>query len=332
LPDTDYRRALAGIVILENEQGMHATCFEREIYSRNISAHLCGANDLVLTDRGVTFNFPPAEHIAPMIIASLREDVEESQYSDEDYDDEDEEEPQSNNRLKSYSYKPNVWSPQGKGPFFGGFELEIALSSYFGEAIDAVENETALHLFCKEDGSVPGFEIVSHPLSTEYLSQHRQSLQRMLKKLVTLGARSHDSSSCGLHVHFPRKFMRDHKSIVRLVTLYDAHEEFFSEFARRSSTQWANFKQKDLLEKGHSQDRYEAVNLTNSSTIEIRIFKGTLKPLAVLATHQLVRATAEIANENGIQQIIKHGQQLVRQKALLPWAKDLKDYLEERGL
>ena len=41
--------------------------------------------------------------------------------------------------------------------------------------------------------------------------------------------------------------------------------------------------------------RYTAVNLTNDETIEIRIFRGTLKLNTLLATLQMVNAMCDVA-------------------------------------
>ena len=53
---------------------------------------------------------------------------------------------------------------------------------------------------------------------------------------------------------------------------------------------------KKLLDKAKSDyNRYVAVNLCNSQTIEFRLFRGTLKLNTILATLQLVNRICEVA-------------------------------------
>ena len=62
---------------------------------------------------------------------------------------------------------------------------------------------------------------------------------------------------------------------------------------------------KKLLDKAKSDyNRYVAVNLLNSNTIEFRLFRGTLKLNTILATLQLVDQICETAirlSDSGLQ-------------------------------
>ena len=64
---------------------------------------------------------------------------------------------------------------------------------------------------------------------------------------------------------------------------------------------------KKLLDKAKSDyNRYVAVNLLNSNTIEFRLFRGTLKLNTILASLQLVDAICETAirlSDSGLQSL-----------------------------
>ena len=55
---------------------------------------------------------------------------------------------------------------------------------------------------------------------------------------------------------------------------------------------------KDILDhakKGANRSRYTCVNLQNDSTIEFRIFRGTLKYNTLIATLQLIERICDVA-------------------------------------
>lgn len=175
------------------------------------------------------------------------------------------------------------------------------------------ENASA---FCRveSDGSlVNGFEIVSAPMT---LAAHKATdWTGLFAKLTEMGARAHDTDTCGLHVHVSRAALGNTDEakrlcIAKILELVERFQQQLSCFARRDITgsQWCG-----PTEYGHStsdgsralrrkaatiQDqqgfavhdgrRYRAVNLQNPSTIEFRLFKGTLKPETFYATLTLV--------------------------------------------
>jgi hypothetical protein len=84
----------------------------------------------------------------------------------------------------------------------------------------------------------------------------------------------------------------------------EAHWNELLKFSRRSEysmNRWAarhgyDHDPKKLLDKAKSdRNRYVAVNLCNASTVEFRLFRGTLKLNTLLATLQLVNHICELA-------------------------------------
>lgn len=238
------------------------------------------------------------------------------------YVDEDEEDPlcydcfiqaDSTGVICDYSYKPESIF-YGEGPLYLGVELELdegGCSSANAKEILNLANREDERVYCKHDGSLTdGFEIVTHPLTLRY-HQTQMPWESILKKAATLGYLSHQANTCGLHVHVSRSALgateeeRD-ATISRILYFFEKHWEELLKFSRRSQRQlerWAaRYGYKDqpmeILEhakEGCRSSRYTSVNLQNHSTIEFRIFRGTLKYNTLIATLQLVDRVCDVA-------------------------------------
>lgn len=202
--------------------------------------------------------------------------------------------------IHDYSYKPDLTfyhTPDevGKLPYLG-FELESGgLDSYSDADKIAEKIQDEDYYVLKSDGSIPdyGFELVSHPMTLEY---HRQFRWRnILKTMSEAGLRSHDlgSEGCGLHVHVSKKFLRAHQWLI-VDWFVSRCQKQWEIIARRPECHWARFKK---IEKGEklsnkfgksSCTRYQAVNFENYSTVEFRLFRGTLKYETFMATLEVV--------------------------------------------
>lgn len=179
---------------------------------------------------------------------------------------------------------------------FFGVELEV--ESERGErqenaaAIDGyVNNDGTRRLFFESDGSLTcGFEIITQPMS---LPAVREAFKFLQIKELTRNLKSHNTTTCGLHVHVSRDGMTD-LQIGKIVSFINdpKHESFIRGLARRYATGYSRVKEKTVKDC-RSGDRYEAVNLTNRKTIEFRIFKGSLKYEAVIAAVEFCNALVE---------------------------------------
>ena len=128
-------------------------------------------------------------------------------------------------------------------------------------------------------------------------------------KARQLGYTSHQSGTCGLHVHVNRSSLGDtywkqDDTIARILFLAETFCHELLRFSRRTQYQldrWAarygrKEEPQDVLRSAKgSYNRYTCVNLTPSQTIEFRIFRGTLKYSTIIATLQLVEAICDVA-------------------------------------
>lgn len=222
--------------------------------------------------------------------------------------------------IHDYYYKPR--------PFFFGKRVDERL--YFGVELEVENTSTAStqdlaemvqdtlgeRVYIKHDGSLDdGFEIVTHPHSLQAFHKEFgwESFQRFRKE----GLRSWDTSTCGLHVHVSRNAFgvpydnrtnraehiksRQAHEIKFIKLIYD-NERQICRLAGRKSNDYANFHDKGkIVSKVKWNDtvggRHAAVNTQNDSTLEVRIFKGSLQPTRVLAAIELVHAAVEYTRD-----------------------------------
>ena len=214
--------------------------------------------------------------------------------------------------IHEYSYTPDLVF-HGKGLRHFGVELEIdgggTVNSNAQKLLD-IANKDAENLYIKTDGSLDdGLELVTHPMTHEY-HLNEMPWAEVLRKAQSMGYLSHAAGTCGLHVHISRlafgcTYEQQEAAIARLLYFV---EKFWAEllrFSRRTQSQmnrWAaryGIRLTPSEQISHAKNscagRYTPVNLTNPDTVEIRMFRGTLKPNTLKATLQMVNHLVEVA-------------------------------------
>ena len=222
--------------------------------------------------------------------------------------------------IEDYSYKPTpIFYGDGKRYF--GVELEVDDGGKDNDnayRLKSIGNAQLENIYIKSDGSLDdGFEIVSHPMTLDYHTEE-MNWKGIFREAVSMGYRSHQTSTCGLHVHINRNAFGDNQAeqedvISRILFFVEKHWNELFTFSRRSSynmSRWSarfGFEKtgKQILEKAKNgcNGRYVAVNLNNYHTIEFRLFRGTLKYNTFIATLQMVNHICDVAisfSEEGI--------------------------------
>ena len=214
--------------------------------------------------------------------------------------------------IKSYYYKPEPIF-YGSGDFFMGVELEIDKAGECGENAEQIldiANPKGERIYCKHDGSLcDGFEMVSHPMTLDY-HINQMNWKEVFNKAVELGYRSHQTSTCGLHIHVSREalgssYYEQEATIARIIHFVELHWNELLKFSRRteeSINRWANrygiaANTEETYKKAKSRHlgRYVAVILENDNTIEFRMFRGTLRFETFIATLQLIHEICNLA-------------------------------------
>ena len=131
-----------------------------------------------------------------------------------------------------------------------------------------------------------------------------------MKKAISLGYRSHQTSTCGLHIHVNRSCLGETHDeqedvISRILFFVETHWAELLKFSRRSEysmNRWAaryGYEKtgREILDKAKkgNNGRYAAVNLMNWATIEFRLFRGTLKYNTLIAAIELVNEICDLA-------------------------------------
>ncbi len=215
-----------------------------------------------------------------------------------------------NASIHEYSYKPMPVFYGDSNRYFG-VELEIDGAGkdddYADEILD-IANSGDDCIYIKSDSSLDdGMEIVTHPMSLDY---HKDFCwEKIMRHAVFLGYRSHQTSTCGLHIHVNRDSLgldreEQDEVISRILYFVEHHWNEMLKFSRRSEytmNRWAarygyENSPKAIMDKAKKNyGRYVAVNLCNYHTIEFRLFRGTLKHNTLIATLELVNKICELA-------------------------------------
>ena len=199
-----------------------------------------------------------------------------------------------------------------------GFELETQIAG--GNSIASIRTAAlyAMNILqpleiaeLKDDSSIGGgFEIVTQPHTYEKYRDDSAVLWETIDTLRTqYKARSWDAGTCGLHIHISRNAFRDGLHTHRFIEFIYRNPEMLKKFAGRGSSKYASFSDcwktdeyeqpafniDDKIKKGKSTLRGSAVNTNNEHTLELRFFRGTMRPAGVLSAlglaHSMVRYT-----------------------------------------
>lgn len=229
-----------------------------------------------------------------------------------------------------------------------GVELEVDDGD---DANDLSQELSDLNLpiYCKRDGSLDdGLEIVTHPAT---LAHHMCDMgwDSITDACRDAGYKSHDTNTCGLHVHIGRAGHSDGWAD-KLTVLACALQDVLTTFSRRRASslqRWAAWNWPStaidthdddesltdtlyaLLRDSDSRGRYQAVNRQNHGTVEVRIFRGTLKTATILATIQLVDMLSSYADTHTICECARTTWDDIKPHIS---SKELQEYCRNRGI
>jgi len=255
----------------------------------------------------------------------VHEDDDEPDQDDDDEDEEDVGPIGSYHSSKSkLGFIPTKYSLR-KTPVYMGLELEMEMSDG-----DASRRERAEHLLqsvkeykddatgkhytyalLEQDGSLNhGFEMV-----TGYTGLDVHAKQLSFFKKPFEGMKSHDTKTCGLHVHICKKGMSMFHAAKLILFMHDSrNQRLFKAIARRDSSRYSQVKNKtsDYSWVKHAksdgmrrlnEDRYESVNFQPERTVEFRLFKGTLRYETIMACLEFTYASWFFTRDTGQQDL-----------------------------
>jgi len=183
------------------------------------------------------------------------------------------------NYVSFYIAKDNHVGSEPRGLVVTGFENEMeCVDGELGECAELAHNLFSPHgCILKEDGSLShGFELVTSPMSLQYVQNvfPFEDLRQLANEVwQKIGGRSNSSYASWSNEEADRMV-----EYVKYASSHGIH-------GLRSN-----------------YERYVAINLQNANTIELRFFKGTLRPLSIQARIEAVHAVAEysVATRNNV--------------------------------
>lgn len=214
-----------------------------------------------------------------------------------------------------YSFDYYVKVSRQKDPLISP-EWEIDCGGLNGKnarlILDAIGGDD--YVVAMRDGSLnDGFEVIPAPADL-YHHLNVFNWREGMATALRLGYRAHDPGTCGLHVHIDREFFSDTElSQDRIedmfwISLFN-NLDWIKKFSRRKDYCYCRItddtgEKLDTVEKAEEKvkkiskfDRYQAINLSKSETIEIRIFRGTCNIETFYATLEMVDIWARLIKE-----------------------------------
>lgn len=222
----------------------------------------------------------------------------------------------------------------GSGPKFLGCEYEVqggGCCSHIAESIFGNYKE----FYCSHDGSLnEGFEAITHPCSPDYLLSNID-WEEITKRLSRNDY--DDEEGAGFHVHISREHFKSQSHIGKLIKFFSENYQTLMEFGNRdwdNATDYAKPTEYDDDDKfidiynETRGDRYHAVNVWPSATVEIRLFNTTYRPEVIRSYIQFVDVITDLAN--GFYKDMTFAN--VRKEATERGYDELVNYMNEQGI
>jgi len=217
--------------------------------------------------------------------------------------------------LHDYGYKPypifhdvvGTVHPE-RGVVYMGVELEMeAFDADLRTGVTTVDQLLGDFAYCKSDSSISyGMELVTHPMTLEYAQARDWSVLALLRRH---GFRSWNTTTCGMHIHVSRTAFDGSAHLFRFAQLVLKNEHTCTTFAGRSANGYCSFAdgyQPGFIAKVIKGQHYAnrgAVNLQNGATVEVRMFRGSLKEQRLLSNMEFVHAAVQYTRELTVPQV-----------------------------
>mgnify|MGYP003133868255 CR=1 FL=1 len=242
----------------------------------------------------------------------------------------------ANGHLRSYSFPVHHYLPKAMLPhekktekdnLYFGVELEVGYQRSVGNRrklhLDIEQNYLKGLAICKSDGSVSnGFEINTTPMTFDFIKTTDVFFNFFNHTKNSL--RSYSMRSTGIHIHVSKRplstlqigkmleFVNSRKNRDFIIELSGRNPNTYCEIndilkckdihLKEYGTDGRNMDNRDYRALDKMNDKYQAVNLQHSETVEFRIFKGNTKPQTISRyiefVHGLVMFSKNGSNQN----------------------------------
>ena len=289
-------------------------------------------------------NYCWSEHIDEWCTEDYHQELEDENSNDDDDDDDDRDSGSNygrnpfdpNNAIaigsyhssKSYTqFVPGTTFEARQLPLYVGIELEIEAypdadrqnlrncAQQIKRLLNGINGDRHYAL-CEEDGSIRnGFEVVT---GWTGLDVHETTLQALRSEefqwlVKQYSLRSHDTTTCGLHVTIDRACMTSlHLSKMIVFANHPQNYDFITKVCRRepspsySRTKGHIYSKVGKVIGNQEHDRYEIINTSHNHVLEFRGPRGTLKFESVMATMEFARMMWLFSRDAAITKLSQH--------------------------
>lgn len=225
--------------------------------------------------------------------------------------------------INNYSFKPYPiflkLAKDGKNPKeFFGFEIEVEGDKY--EAYNFLSEFDGMYrdnIYLKHDGSVEGFEIVTHPMARNYYYEvFKDNLEKGMRYLAKKGFRGHNCG--GIHIHVSKNAISDEQLAKLVILLYPKTDKVYRQWLaitqrkERKMEEWStmdperlDYGKRGTVERAklgytkiNDERRYHAINTQNDNTIEFRIFNSNLRIERITKNAEVIFSLLDFTNTN----------------------------------
>lgn len=186
----------------------------------------------------------------------------------------------NNLRIYNYGLKPHLQfhsteaDTKSKEALYFGFENEMHFDNTTAALKELYKCYDPTFLTAKHDGSLPSgsYEVVTQPMTLSYFN--KKNLKGLFSKKPL------DHSSCGLHIHVDRRAFISDVHIYKICNFITENTIFADIVAGRTAGEYQSAikgKVTEVVLKAKKEKRGMRncrINLTNSATIEFRLFDG----------------------------------------------------------
>jgi hypothetical protein len=209
---------------------------------------------------------------------------------------------------------------EGDRTLYLGVELEVEARHSDHKTVCQVAATTQSSVWdfaiLKSDGSLAphGFEIVSVPATKNMHVPSRWNKNTSLwdnffdHAAPKLRAWSGTNGRCGMHVHLSRRAI-SHFTLGRMLTFVNdrLNRDFIELVAGRSSNSYSQMSPDKKILGLHGyyrpESRYEAINLANDNTYELRIFRGNVKKAGFMKNVEFSHALVMFCRQASIRDL-----------------------------
>lgn len=232
---------------------------------------------------------------------------------------------------ESHDHDP-VFFGEYEGKFCGlGVELEVDCDHSQKYQNEKVASNLCSHCGLEynevrfaEDGSLNnGFENIIEAHTVKDFWAKQDKWKKMLKYLSDNGYKSHDTNTCGLHVHVSRTIFgkteeEQTTAIAKVYTFFDENWGEIVKVSRRKNFRWSD---KNDIRKDDSKSNYEnwkneakkkngghtvALNNSNRNTFEYRLGRGTLNSWSFFSWIDFILTISKNAKRITVKKILSN--------------------------